>query len=198
MKRSLIALALAATFSLSAQAAELSYSYLEADYAHVDIDDADDINLNGFGVRGSVAFGESFYGFGAYQRGEDDVDVGLSDDVQIDADRSQAGFGWRHGLTDNTDFNGELSWLNQTIDAGPLGGHASANAYRVSGGVRSVLGENFEGYAKANYTDGDDFDGDFSGTLGGQFKFSKMWGVTGEAEFGSDERIYTVGVRASF
>lgn len=43
-----------------------------------------------------------------------------------------------------------------------------------------------------------DFDGDVTGTVGGQFKFNKMWGVTAEAEAGNGDQTYQVGVRASF
>ena len=40
--------------------------------------------------------------------------------------------------------------------------------------------------------------GDFSGTVGMQYKFSQTWGVTGEAEFGDNGESYVVGLRASF
>ena len=61
-----------------------------------------------------------------------------------------------------------------------------------------MLSENFEGWAKANYTDGQDYEGDFSGTLGAQWMFAKMWGVTAEAEVVEDYTQWTLGVRASF
>ena len=65
-------------------------------------------------------------------------------------------------------------------------------------GATIELADGIEGYVKANYTDGGDFSGDFSGTLGAQVKFNPTWGVTGEAEFGGDADIYMLGVRASF
>ena len=46
--------------------------------------------------------------------------------------------------------------------------------------------------------DGSDFTGDFSGTVGMQYKFSQTWGITGEAEFGDNGESYLVGLRASF
>ena len=69
---------------------------------------------------------------------------------------------------------------------------------RGSVGVRGLLADNFEGWVKGNYTDGDVYDGEFGATLGGQFKFNPTWGITGEVEFGDDASQYTVGVRASF
>ena len=60
------------------------------------------------------------------------------------------------------------------------------------------MAENFEGLVKLNYLDGNNTDGDFTGTLGAQFKFSDTWGVTGEVEFADGGQTYLVGVRASF
>ena len=178
MKRSLMALALAAALPVSAQAAELSYNFIELDYARMNIDDV----------------GGDFDpdGFGSYLRGSDDISG-----FDIDIDQTQLGLGYRHGVSNTADFIAELSWINQSIDAGAFG-EADGNGGRLSAGFRGVMAENFEGYAKANYTDGGDFDGDFSGTLGAQVKFNKTWGVTGEAEFGSDANIYMLGLRASF
>ena len=51
---------------------------------------------------------------------------------------------------------------------------------------------------QANYTDGSDFDGDFSGTIGAQYKFTQTWGMTGEVEFADGGETYLVGLRASF
>src|SRR5690606_16637807 len=81
MKRSLIALSLAALLPLAAQADDkLSYTYIEADYVNVDSD------ADGFGVRGSFEFGNSgFYGFGAYNWLETDVG-------SIDFETSELGF----------------------------------------------------------------------------------------------------------
>ncbi|MGH6717882.1 MAG: outer membrane beta-barrel protein [Alphaproteobacteria bacterium] len=193
MKRSLMALALAAALPVSAQAAELSYNFIELDYARMNIDGVGgDFDPDGFGLKGSFELGEKMYAFGSYLRGSDDVSG-----IDIDVDQTQLGLGYRHGVSDTADFIAELSWINQSVDAGSFGG-ADGNGGRLSAGFRGVMAENFEGYAKANYTDGGDFDGDFSGTLGAQVKFNPTWGVTGEAEFGSDANIYMIGLRASF
>jgi len=219
MKRTLFALALAAALPMSAQASDLSYSYVELDYNQMDVDDGSlDINPDGWGIKGSVSIADNWYLFGGYMEGNDtiedllDTDVppdGIADDVDVDMDQTQVGIGWRHPISDRADFNGELSYIHQTVDVGeniptncgcgftPNTGF-DADGYRLSGGLRGELAENFEGYIKANWTDGSDFDGDFSGTVGAQVKFGGMWGITGEAEFGNDANIYTLGVRASF
>lgn len=182
MKRSLIALALAALLPLSAQADDkLSYTYVEGGYVNVDGD------ADGFGVRGSFEFGQSnFYGFGSYAQ----VEV---DNTNIDVDNTEIGFGYAHDLSDNVDLISELAYVNADAD-----GFGDVDGYRASVGIRGSFSDNFEGLLKANYTDGSDFDGDFSGTIGAQYKFTQTWGVTGEVTFGDNSETYLVGLRASF
>jgi Ax21 family sulfation-dependent quorum factor len=182
MKRSLIALALAALLPLSAQADDkLSYTYVEGGYVNVDGD------ADGFGVRGSFEFGQSnFYGFGSYAQ----VEV---DNTNIDVDNTEIGFGYAHGLSDNVDLISELAYVNADAD-----GFGDVDGYRASVGIRGSFSDSFEGLVKANYTDGDEFDGDFSGTIGAQYKFTQTWGVTGEVTFGDNSETYMVGLRASF
>ena len=57
---------------------------------------------------------------------------------------------------------------------------------RVSVGVRHMFADSFEGWIKGHYTDGDFYDGSFSASIGGQFKFNPTWGVVGEVEAGDD------------
>lgn len=186
MKRSLFALALVAALPLSAQADDkLSYTYIEGGYNFVDADGG--AEADGFGVRGSFEFGESnFYGFGSYSQ----VEV---DNVNVDIDSTELGLGYAHGLSDNLDLISEIAWNDIDVD-----GFGSADGYRASVGLRGSFTENFEGLIKANYNDGDNADGDFTATLGAQYKFSQTWGLVGEAIFGDGGEQYLVGVRASF
>jgi Ax21 family sulfation-dependent quorum factor len=181
MKRSLLALALVAIAPFAAHADDnLSYTYVEADYVNVDGD------ADGFGVRGSVEFADSgFYGLGSWRT----VEV---DDTSIDVDNWELGAGYAHGVSDNVDLLGEVAYNNVEVEG------FDADGYRASVGVRGSFSPNFEGLLKANYLDGDDVDGDFSATVGAQYKFTKTWGVVGEAEFADGGEAYTLGVRASF
>ena len=182
MKRSLIALALAALLPLSAQADDkLSYTWVEADYLNVDGD------ADGFGLRGSLEFGDSnFYGFGGFSA----VEI---DNTSIDVDSYDIGLGYAHGLSENTALLAEISYLNSDFS-----GFGDLDGYRASVGLRGSFSENFEGMIKANYTDSDDFDGDFTATVGAQYKFSQTWGLVGEIEAGDEGETYLVGLRASF
>lgn len=185
MKRSLIALTLAALLPLSAQADDkLSYTYVEGNYLNAQGDGG--VDADGFGVRGSYEFGESgFYGFGGYSQ----TDI---DNTRIDVDTTDIGLGYAHGISDNADLVAEIAHKRSDL------GIAKIDGFRTSVGLRGSFSENFEGLIKANYYDGSDFNGDFSGTVGAQYKFSPTWGVTGEAEFGDNGETYLVGLRASF
>jgi len=184
MKRSLIALALAALLPLSAQADDkLSYTYIEGNYVYID----SGVDADGFGVRGSFEFGQSdFYGFGTWQN----VEI---DGTNVDVDYFDIGFGYAHSISQNADLISELAYIK--ADAG---GGANADGYRVSVGVRGSFSDKVEGLLKANYTNGSDFDSDFSGTAGLQWKFTQTWGLTGEVTFADRTETYLVGLRASF
>lgn len=189
MKKTLFALALAAALPMAAQAAEpadgLSYTWLEADYLDVD-------GGNGWGLRGSFDFGNSgLYGFGSWSKldaDENDFDIEFDTDI----DGNELGIGYHHPVADSTDLIAELAYQN--YDAGVY----RIDGARASVGVRSSFNTNFEGFAKANYYDKSDYNGDVSGTVGAQYKFTETWGVTGEAEFGNGTDAWMLGMRASF
>ena len=181
MKRSLIALALVAMLPLAAQADDkLSYTYVDLGYVNVDGD------ADGYGIRGSVEFGDSgFYGLGGWRT----VEI---DGTNIDVDQWELGVGYAHGLSDNLDLLAEAAYTEAEVFG------FDTDGYRASVGLRGSFSENFEGLIKANYVDGDDVDGDFTGTIGAQYKFGQTWGLVGEVEFADGGEVYLLGLRASF
>ncbi|QWP76387.1 hypothetical protein J5226_22835 [Lysobacter sp. K5869] len=217
MKKQLaLALALAAASTSAAAYEKLSHSYVEAGFvnhqAELPVDapaivKVEDMKANGGFINGSFAVGEKFYVFGGYQKGKDDSigisvgNLGQVDEFEVDAQQGHAGFGYNHQLSDRVEWNGELSYVrtrfkakNHSFDNDTVDG----DDYRASLGLRGQLARNFEGWIKANYTDGDMYDKEFSGTLGGLIKFNDSWGIVAEGEFGSDQKQYRVGVRWSF
>lgn len=181
MKRSLFALALAAALPFSAQADDkLSNTWIEGDYVNVDGD------ADGFGVRGSFEFADSgFYGLGGWRS----VEI---DDTNIDVDNWELGVGYEHDISENLDLLSEVAYNQVDVEG------FDEDGYRVSVGLRGSFTPDFEGLVKANWYDSDETDGDFTGTLGAQYKFTQTWGVVGEAEFGDGGESYTLGLRASF
>lgn len=182
MKRTkfILALGLAALLPIGAQASELSYTWIEADY----IDGGR--NTDGFGLRGSLQFGETgLYGLASYIDVETDTVFG-----EIDGQAWELGLGYAHGIGTNTDLIAELA-------------HADGeglDSWRGSVGVRSGFSSRVEGILKANYRDFDcgGCDGDVTGTAGLQYKFTPAFGLVGEVEFGDGESAWLVGARASF
>lgn len=187
MKRSLITLALAAILSWSAQASELSYSYVEGDYLHVNGDaDSGGDSDNGYGLRGSLNFGSSdFYGFGGYNR----IELGYSTHF----DTAEVGVGYHYGLSERAHLIAEVAYANNDVE------DFNVDTYRSSVGLRGLITDRLEGIAKVNYTDGSGLSGTASGTVGLLFKFNKTFGISGEVElFEQNVQIYTAGIRASF
>lgn len=80
---------------------------------------------------------------------------------------------------------GSYSWTK--LDAAPSDLDIKSNE----------LGIGYHHSLNAN-TDLLDYNGDFSGTVGGQVKLNQTWGATAEAELGNGDQAYLVGVRASF
>jgi Ax21 family sulfation-dependent quorum factor len=185
MKRTLALSILAlCTAAPLAQAADLSYSYLEAGRTWVDADGADS---DGWGANGSVAIGSAFHVFGGY--GSQKID-----DSNIDADISRLGVGWNRSINDTSDLVVRANWLD--IDAGfPYG---ESDGYEAEVGLRSGWTPNLETYAAAGYADTDRGDGDFYGKLGAQYKFNPMWGVAASVTLSDEANEIFVGPRLSF
>jgi hypothetical protein len=207
MKFSLIALALAAALPLSAQATDISYNYVEGDYASTHLyTDPGDTTLDGYKIKGSVALGNNFYGVGSYGN------VSGSDIFGINADgdltEGTVGVGYHHAISPTADWVSELSYVHDKIsaNAGTASADVSDNGYRISTGVRAMLGEQFELNGNVNYADVGDFGNGIGAGIGGVYHFNPTWGVTGAFDYanhdnnGSNEHTntWTVGVRATF
>jgi len=203
MKKHFVAALALAVAPFAASAGDLSYNYVDGAFARVntEIDGSGDIDFDGFQLRGSADVGAGVNLFGGYSTVNND-DGGFDTDLN----ELQAGVGYHHALSDKADVLAELSWINSEIEADGIEG--DGDDVRASVGFRGAFSNNFEGLIKANYTDGDVYDGSFSVTLGAQVKFNQTWGLIGEAEFGNsidlggglelDTTKYLLGVRASF
>ena len=104
MKLSLLALALAAIAPLSAQAAGTQYNYLEGGYASTHFAGFD---FNGWNLDGSVAFNDHWYGTASYTNGNKS---------NVDLSESTLGLGYRHILSDKSDFIAEANFVGDNAD----------------------------------------------------------------------------------
>ena len=184
-----------APFAASARDSLGSFSYVEAGVQRFSVDfdipGGDAIDFDGIGLRGSLELTDSLYLYGGlgWARNDDFI-------TDIDAYQAQGGVGYRYTVFDNADLTAELGFQHTELDAG--GTTNNLDAVRASVGLRGALGNSVEGWVKANYIDGSDYDGEFSGTLGAQFIINQTWGIVGEIEAGDLTSQYMLGVRASF
>ncbi|MEO8000987.1 MAG: outer membrane beta-barrel protein [Arenimonas sp.] len=201
MKRTLFALALAAALPMSAQASELSYSYVELDY----LNSTDGVtngpggiglDSEGYGLRGSFGFAEHFYVNAKYSNSD------LNRLSNVDVDKWGVGFGYHRPMYDQADWFAEVGYTKLNSNEPVL----DDSTYNVSVGIRGSISDRFEGIAKLSYNDGADYDGafypqydsTFSASVGLQWRINEMWGIVGEVEAFEDATDYSVGVRASF
>lgn len=198
MKKQLAAALLlaCAPFAASARDSLGSFTYVEGGYQRLNVDfgtpGSDSLDFDGIGIRTSIELSDNLYLYGGYAWSRNgDLPT------NINARQAHAGLGYRYTVFDNADLTADVGFQHTELDgSGP--GKNNLDAARVSVGLRGALGNNFEGWIKANYIDGSDYKGDFSGTLGAQFIINETWGVVGEAEFGDLTSQYMLGVRASF
>ena len=182
MKRSLLALTLAAALPFAASAAEgVSYNYVEGGYAATNLSDGLP-DADGWGVRGSVAFHPNFHVFGDYSSQE-------FDNTNLDVDQWRIGLGYNHEISPRADLLTRVAY--EKIDRGNI----DIDGWSVEAGARGAFTNNFEGYALAGYQDGDQVDGDFYGRLGATVKFNQNWGVNGDVKFSDGDTAWFVGPR---
>ncbi len=187
MKRTLFALALAAALPMSAQAGEISYSYIQGGYSAASVDGGD---FNGFGLKGSFAFNDSFYGFASYDSGEDS---------SVDLNQTTLGAGWH--TAGDTQWFVEANYINNEIDFGF--GSFDDDGFAIAGGVRAKVSDKFELNGKLSYTDVGDFGDGFGVGVGALLSFNDTWGAYASYDYsdrGSNVELdtWSLGVRASF
>lgn len=213
MRLSLIALAMLATAPLTARAASpVNYTYAEAGYTHLDADanEFGSLKLNGAYLRGAWAINDSFHAFASYSRVADSTSAGVVSG-KIDIDELAVGGGWQMALSERVHFTTDLAWVrlaqSEKLSGFPTGSgyehlngrwEDSVNACRITIGLRGKPSARTEAWIKAGVLDGNRIDGEFVGTLGGQFNLTPTWGIVSQAEWTGDFTQYTTGVRARF
>ena len=207
--RTLIAAALLAALPFAASAAEgVSYTYVEAGWNQVEVDDDWLGNPDGDGgyLRGSFAIAENVHLFGGYSVVSTSYRYAPAR-VKYEVAQPEFGIGYHQEFTERLDFTADLAWMrleaktriSGTGDAELNGTYKDhVNGGRATVGLRGKPSARTELWARAGYIDGSDVEGSFAGYLGGQVAFNRTWGLVGEVEVIEDATRYSVGVRASF
>lgn len=183
MKNSVLALALVAALPFAASAADgVNYNYVEGGYVKSNVEGPD---ADGWALKGSVAVHPNFHLFGEF----DQQDV---DNVNIDIDHWRAGVGYNLGISPNADLLARVAYEKYDADLVDFDG------YSAEVGVQGSLLPSLNGYALAGYEDGDEFDGDFYGRLGAQYKFSPRWSASADVKFADSDTQWFIGPRLSW
>ena len=153
MQRSLIALALAATFPFAAPAAEgLNYNYVEGGYVATNLDnDNGDIDADGFGGNASFALSDNFHIFGGANTQDTDTfelfDGTNRNRVNTDVNQWRVGLGYNLPIAASTDLVARVAYESFEVDDVTVNGqrfdvNEGDDGYSVEVGVRSALTAN--------------------------------------------------------
>ena len=191
MKRTILASIIGA-LSLNAFAASPSYDFVKAGYVQADIEDAGDFEPNGFQIQGFKSLNENVYLTGRYCQLSEDVSG-----VDIDLDYVSAGIGYRYGLTQNTDFFGEVTYeyANLDVELDSISGEDD-NGYGITAGVRSMLTEQFELRGAIRYIDIEEDDTAFE--IGADYFFTPQFSFGATYVIADDVDLLGVSARYTF
>ncbi len=176
-----------AMMPFAAQADGMSYSYVDLGWVQTDIDGISS-KPDGFGLRGSVGFGEHFFVFAEFS------DQSVS---SVDFEQYAVGLGGHWALSDRLDFVGRAGWVKGEASGG--GFSFDADGYLVSAGLRGRLGENVELEGHVIHTDVGGSDGDDTAlAVGARWHFNRNFAIGAEYRHSDDSSTVLVGVRLSF
>ena len=191
MKRTILA-SIFGVLSLNAFAASPSYDFVKAGYVQADIEDAGDFEPTGFQIQGFKSLNENVYLTGRYGQLGEDVSG-----VDIDLDYVSAGVGYRYGLTQNTDFFGEVTYeyVNIDVELDSISGEDD-NGYGITAGIRSMLSEQFELRGAIRYIDIEDDETAFE--IGADYFFTPQLSFGATYVIADDVDLLGVSARYTF
>jgi hypothetical protein len=169
---------------LAAMAEDMSYSYVEADYVDIDIDDAP--SGDGFALRGSVGFLDNLFAFADYTDGSVDV---------VDIEQIAVGIGGHYPLGESLDAVGRIGYTEFDLSAGPFS--ASDDGYLLSLGLRGQMAQ-FEAEGNVIYTDLSDGGDETAFEVVGRWNFTDMFSAGLGFRSGDDIDTFFAGVRLSW
>jgi hypothetical protein len=169
---------------LAAMADGMSYSYIEADYVDIDIDNAP--SGDGFALRGSVGFLDNLFAFTEYTDASVDV---------VDVEYIAVGVGGHYPLGDSLDAVGRIGYTEADLSAGPIS--VSDDGYLLSLGLRGQMAQ-FEAEGNVIYTDFSDGGNETAFEVVGRWNFTDMFSAGLAYRVGDDANTFFAGVRLSW
>ena len=181
-------LLLLVVFSASALAQDINYNHGQLSYGQVEFDDSFiDVDGDGFGFAGSLAFNDNFHGFGDYQT------AGL--DFDVDLNLLELSFGYNRSLSETTDFVGRVGYVRVEADA-PGVPSADETGYSLGIGVRSAINDVLELHGGLDYID---LDGTETRVRAGfLYDFTESFAAGVDGTWWEDVNIYRASFRFYF
>lgn len=191
-----VASLLASTCALAEQAPK--WNFVQATYAAVEIDDASELDLSGFGISGSKLINENLFIAASYQNISDDMVI-LNNNLKLDFTTLMAGIGYRYSLSNSTDAYGILSLVNAEVSASYFGEKDSEDdtGYSLTAGVRSMVTDAFELSGSVAYVDVFD-DDDVSFAVNAFYHFNANLSAGASYSITDDANTLGASVRYSF
>jgi hypothetical protein len=190
MRKAITVATLAALgFTGTAFAKELSYSYLELGYLNTDLDNPN-VDGDGFGVRGSLAFTPNLHGIASFSSLE-------LDDVNADVDQFEIGIGGNWSLSDKLDLIATVSYVNVELD-GPGGFNGDDSGFALGGALRGRVTDALELRGGISYVDLDDSGDETSLNVGARYYVTPMFALGADLQFSDDQTAWVLGARFDF
>jgi hypothetical protein len=170
-----------------ANAQGVSYNYAEFGYQRVSVDGGPD--GDGLAVSGSFAFNESWYGVAGYST----ADFNFGNDL----DKIYLGAGYRLALSTNTDFFGELAFVDASANANGFDSSGD-NGFAATIGARGMLTPKIELQGTLSYVD---FGGGGDSTaigVEGWYTFGGKFAAGVTTDFSDDVNVLGLAVRWYF
>lgn len=176
---------------LPAFADGLSYTYLQADYSNVDLDNTR-VDVDVFGIGGSALIAPAVFFVADFSHGESDNFGGGSFDTTL----VSAGFGLRHPLARAVDLTGTARLVHADIDGkgSQSGADDDDTGYGLAAGLRGLITPEFELNGTVAFVD--IFD-DTTTTVGlaALFHLGRQFSIVTGFSTSSDAQTFTVGGR---
>ena len=177
-----------ALLAVPAFAGDLRYTYVEAYYQDIELDDFD-VDGDGFAIRGSFALTDDWFMIVGYQAA--DFDFGA------DFDHAYLGAGYRTPINDRVDLFGTVSYLTADVSADGFNS-IDEDGFGLAVGVRGLVTGELELAGSLGYSDlGDGVDGTAI-SAGALYSFSDVFALGLEIELDDDLTAFGIGARFYF
>ncbi len=179
------------------QAAALSYSYLEAGYGQIELDDDGGVEADGEGYRvaGSVAIGPTYHLVAEYSSADLEVEGAP---IDADIDTISVGFGYNFPINPRADLIGRILYVESELqlDSPFFSVEDDENGYGLQMRIRGEVAERLQLEGGIDYVDlGED---ETSLVVEGRYFLTGVLALGAGVELADDSTTYGVTLRFNF